>query len=63
MFEKLLGLEMKLRQYTLGKAFCDEVAEREGVEALHRAFASPALAPSLSELEDPMRWRARTSPG
>jgi len=61
--EKLLGLELKLRQYTLGKAFCDEVVMRSGVEALHVAFASPELAPSLAELEDPAGWLARTTPG
>ena len=59
--EKLLGLELKLRQYTLGKAFCDEVVQRGGVEALNVAFASPALAPSLAELEDPAGWLARTA--
>ncbi|MDQ3632225.1 MAG: zinc-dependent metalloprotease [Actinomycetota bacterium] len=59
--ERLLGLELKLRQYTVGKAFCDEVAERGGVEALNVAFASPELAPSLAELEDPAGWLARTA--
>ncbi len=59
--EKLLGLELKLRQYTLGKAFCDEVVMRDGVDALHVAFASPELAPSLAELEDPAGWLARTT--
>jgi len=59
--EKLLGLELKLRQYTLGKAFCDEVVERGGVEALHVAFAAPDLAPSLAELEDPAGWLVRTA--
>ena len=58
--EKLLGLELKLRQYTLGKAFCDAVVEQAGVEALHVAFASPEQAPGLAELEDPTRWLART---
>ncbi len=59
--QKLLGFELKMRQYTLGKAFCDEVAERAGVEGLHRAFASPELAPTLAELEDPAGWVQRTS--
>jgi uncharacterized protein (DUF2342 family) len=31
------------------------------VEALHVAFASPELAPSLAELEDPAGWLARTA--
>lgn len=59
--EKLLGMELKLRQYTLGKAFCDAVVEAEGVAALHVAFASPEQAPSLAELEDPAGWWRRVS--
>ena len=59
--EKLLGLELKLRQYTLGKAFCDEVVQRADVATLHVAFASPELAPTLAELEDPAGWLARTA--
>ena len=61
LLEKLLGMDLKLRQYTLGKAFCDAVVERAGVEALHVAFASPERAPTLDELEDPEAWMARTA--
>lgn len=56
---KLLGLELKLRQYSLGKAFCDAVVEQEGVARLHVAFASPEQAPTLAELEAPAAWLAR----
>lgn len=59
--EKLLGFELKLRQYTVGKAFCDEVVRRAGVPALHVAFAAPDRAPTLAELEDPAGWLARTA--
>lgn len=59
--ERLLGMELKLRQYTLGKAFCDAVVEQEGVAALHVAFASPEQAPSLAELEDPAGWWRRVA--
>lgn len=61
LFEKLLGLEMKLRQYTLGKAFCDDVVDRAGTTALHRAFTSAELAPTLAELATPTAWLARTA--
>ena len=50
---------MKLRQYEVGKRFCDAVVEREGVVALHRVFGSPAALPTWAELEDPDRgWSA-----
>ena len=31
---KLLGLEMKMRQYEQGKTFCDEIVRRAGTDAL-----------------------------
>lgn len=64
LLERLLGLELKLRQYEVGKRFCDEVVAREGVASLHRVFASPAALPTWAELQDPGAWleRARALP-
>jgi coenzyme F420 biosynthesis associated uncharacterized protein len=59
LLEKLLGLEMKLKQYEVGKRFCDHVVEREGVVALHRVFASPEALPTWAELQDPDSWLER----
>lgn len=58
--DRLLGLELKLRQYREGKAFCDTVVAHDGPRALSRAFASPELLPSAAELADPLSWLART---
>jgi coenzyme F420 biosynthesis associated uncharacterized protein len=58
---KLLGLELKLRQYEQGKQFCDAVVKEGGVEALHRAFDGPESLPTLAELDDPSAWIARTN--
>jgi coenzyme F420 biosynthesis associated uncharacterized protein len=58
--EKLIGLDLKLRQYELGKAFCDAVVARGGISALNRAWAGPEALPTLAELEDPVGWLART---
>jgi coenzyme F420 biosynthesis associated uncharacterized protein len=60
LLEKLIGLELKMRQYEVGKRFCDAVVEAEGPAALHRVFSSPAMLPSLAELEDPHGWLRRT---
>jgi coenzyme F420 biosynthesis associated uncharacterized protein len=57
--QRLLGLDIKLRQYELGKRFCDAVAEREGIEGLNRVWDSPAAMPTLPELSQPDRWAAR----
>jgi coenzyme F420 biosynthesis associated uncharacterized protein len=57
--ERLLGLELKLRQYQVGKKFCDHVAEQAGVSGLHRVFEGPEMLPTWAELEDPDAWMAR----
>jgi coenzyme F420 biosynthesis associated uncharacterized protein len=59
---RLIGLDLKLRQYVIGKRFCDAVVERGGIEALNRAWVAPENLPSLAELDDPDAWLARTAP-
>jgi coenzyme F420 biosynthesis associated uncharacterized protein len=59
--EQLLGFDLKLRQYEVGKAFCDAVVEQAGIEALQRAWRSPEDIPTLAELADPAAWVARTA--
>lgn len=58
---KLLGLDLKMRQYDQGKRFCDAVVEAGGVSALHNVFSGPEALPSLRELEEPESWLARTA--
>ena len=58
---RLLGLDLKMRQYEQGKRFCDAIVERGGVEALHRVFAGPEALPTLAELDDPAGWLERTA--
>jgi coenzyme F420 biosynthesis associated uncharacterized protein len=58
--DKLIGLDLKLRQYQQGKAFCDAVVARGGIEALNRAWAGPEALPTLPELDDAAGWLART---
>ena len=57
--ERLIGMDLKMRQYELGKRFCDAVVTEAGIEGLNRAWASPAALPSLAELETPSAWLAR----
>jgi coenzyme F420 biosynthesis associated uncharacterized protein len=58
--EKLIGMDLKLRQYQQGKAFCDAVVARGGITALNRAWAGPETLPTFAELDDPLGWLART---
>jgi coenzyme F420 biosynthesis associated uncharacterized protein len=58
--ERLLGLELKMRQYEQGRRFCDAVVLAEGPAALARAWRSAADLPSAAELQTPERWLERT---
>ncbi len=60
MLGRLLGLELKLKQYERGKYFCDTVVAERGVEALHHVFSGPDALPTLAEIEDPRAWIKRT---
>jgi coenzyme F420 biosynthesis associated uncharacterized protein len=57
---RVLGLEMKLKQYALGKVFCDEIVRVGGTAALAHLFSSPEALPTLTEIEDPAAWLHRS---
>jgi uncharacterized protein (DUF2342 family) len=58
--ERLLGMDLKLRQYEDGRRFCDFVVARGGIEALNRAWSAPERLPTLAEIDDPAAWIRRT---
>jgi len=60
--ERLLGFDVKLRQYEQGKRWADEVAARAGIEGLNRVWASPEALPTTDELQQPGTWLKRTEP-
>src|ERR1044072_1440966 len=60
LLQRLLGLEMKLRQYEQGKRFCDAVVREAGVSALNRVWSAPEMPPSSPELDAPLAWVRRT---
>jgi coenzyme F420 biosynthesis associated uncharacterized protein len=57
--ERLLGLELKLKQYETGRRFCDAVVAAGGPEALALAWSGPDALPTTAELEQPSLWIAR----
>jgi coenzyme F420 biosynthesis associated uncharacterized protein len=56
LLDKLLGMDLKLRQYEQGKAFCD------GIGGLNRVWIGPEAMPTVAELSDPAAWLKRTEP-
>jgi coenzyme F420 biosynthesis associated uncharacterized protein len=61
--ERLLGLELKMRQYEIGRRFCDAVVEDGGPAALALAWRSAEALPSPQELERPASWLERMRAG
>jgi coenzyme F420 biosynthesis associated uncharacterized protein len=62
LLDRLLGMELKLRQYEQGKAFCDGVVARAGIGGLNRVWIGPEAMPAVAELHDPAGWLDRTRP-
>jgi coenzyme F420 biosynthesis associated uncharacterized protein len=56
---RILGMGAKLRQYELGKRWCDAVAGEAGIEGLDKVWGSADALPTLAELDDPQAWIGR----
>jgi coenzyme F420 biosynthesis associated uncharacterized protein len=59
--ERLLGLDFKMRQYEVGKRFCDAVAAEGGMDAVNRVWDSADALPTLGELSRPADWLERVA--
>ncbi|MBU4302383.1 MAG: zinc-dependent metalloprotease [Actinobacteria bacterium] len=59
LFRRLIGIDLKLQQYKIGKAFVDEVVRQEDVAFLNRVWESPDAMPSLDEIMKPSLWIER----
>ncbi len=57
---KMLGLEMKLRQYDVGERFIRAVVRDAGLHAIDAAWQGPEWIPTLAEFDDPAAWLHRT---
>ncbi len=56
---RLLGIEVKMRQYAEGRKFVHGVVDRVGMAGFNRIFESPLTLPRLEELGDPDAWVLR----
>jgi coenzyme F420 biosynthesis associated uncharacterized protein len=56
---KLLGVDVKLRQYAEGRKFVHAVVERVGMDGFNKLWQSPLTIPRLDELTDPEAWIVR----
>jgi coenzyme F420 biosynthesis associated uncharacterized protein len=60
-FMRLIGLELKLRQYELGEQFIKGVEEQASWMTLNLAWESQDALPTLAEISDPQSWLKRVA--
>jgi coenzyme F420 biosynthesis associated uncharacterized protein len=56
---RILGIDLKMRQYAEGSRFVRTVVEEAGMEHFNKVWTSPETLPVRDELADPARWLAR----
>jgi coenzyme F420 biosynthesis associated uncharacterized protein len=59
LLHRLLGLELKMRQYEVGEAFVTAVEREAGPRGIDAAWQGPEQLPTLAELDDARAWLAR----
>ena len=59
LFQRLIGLDLKLEQYKLGQQFVDAVVNARGIAFLNRVWESPDAMPSMREVRNPDDWIER----
>ena len=59
LFQQLIGLDAKLRQYADGARFVREVESAGGPELLALAWQGPGNLPNAAEIQTPERWVSR----
>lgn len=56
LFQRLIGISLKLQQYKIGQAFVDAVVDEESVEFLNRVWVKAENMPTLDEVNSPAIW-------
>jgi coenzyme F420 biosynthesis associated uncharacterized protein len=56
LIRRLLGIDAKMRQYSEGRQFVQDVVDAVGMARFNRIWASPLTLPLLSELNDAQAW-------
>lgn len=59
---KLLGLDLKMRQYAEGAAFVRHVVKAVGMPGFNAVWTSPETLPTADEIKHPRRWIDRVQP-
>ncbi len=62
---RILGIDLKMRQYQQGSAFVKAVVEEAGMATFNLVWTSPQTLPTKDEFNNPVKWLERVggSPG
>ncbi|MEW2356377.1 zinc-dependent metalloprotease [Spirillospora sp. NPDC029432] len=56
---RLLGIDLKMKQYAEGSRFVRRVVAEVGMDGFNKVWESPESLPSHAEIKEPARWIAR----
>jgi coenzyme F420 biosynthesis associated uncharacterized protein len=58
---RLLGIDLKMRQYAEGSKFVQAVVDEVGMDGFNKVWDSPETMPTRSEIANPRAWIARVA--
>jgi coenzyme F420 biosynthesis associated uncharacterized protein len=58
---RVLGIDMKMKQYEQGSRFVSAVVQEAGMAGFNKVWTSPATLPTRAELENPHDWLDRVA--
>ena len=56
---RMLGIDLKMKQYAQGSRFVQTVVREAGMPVFNRVWTSPETLPVRAELTDPQLWLDR----
>jgi coenzyme F420 biosynthesis associated uncharacterized protein len=56
---RILGIDLKMKQYEQGSRFVKTVVEEAGMEVFNKVWTSPDTLPTRDEITNPQSWLAR----
>jgi coenzyme F420 biosynthesis associated uncharacterized protein len=60
---RILGIDLKMKQYEQGSRFVKQVVEEAGMATFNKVWTSPETLPTPNEITDPLAWLDRVDGG
>jgi coenzyme F420 biosynthesis associated uncharacterized protein len=60
---RILGIDLKMKQYEQGSRFVKTVVEQAGMETFNKVWTSPETLPTPAEIAEPLEWLERVDGG